>query len=170
MIIVSAGSTALSTVRLNATQWGISLLLGAISLPVAVLIRLIPDEFIRRCILRIYDRNQLLNDQISNEVRFEWNDSLEDIREELIFCKMNRGGRIYALFRRSQWLPNLALNHTLIPRMRRRRENGHAGLSRYGWKRSRSKSVLAPAAAMAGVVAGSIAGWSPIERVAEEGR
>jgi hypothetical protein len=46
MIIVSVGSSALSTVRLNMKQYGISLVLGAISMPITVLIRLILDDFI----------------------------------------------------------------------------------------------------------------------------
>jgi Ca2+-transporting ATPase len=48
VLIVNIGSSALSTVRLDAKQWAISILLGALSLPIAVLIRLIPDDFIRR--------------------------------------------------------------------------------------------------------------------------
>jgi Ca2+-transporting ATPase len=47
LIIVKVGSSALSTVALDATEWGISLLLGAFSLPIGVLIRLTPNYFIR---------------------------------------------------------------------------------------------------------------------------
>lgn len=38
----------LSATRLNGTQWAISLILGALSLPIAVAIRLIPDDLIAR--------------------------------------------------------------------------------------------------------------------------
>jgi Ca2+-transporting ATPase len=48
VLIIFFGGSALSATRLNGVQWAISLTLGAISLPVAVIIRLIPNDFIRR--------------------------------------------------------------------------------------------------------------------------
>jgi Ca2+-transporting ATPase len=60
VIIVSIGSSALSTVRLDMKQWAISLALGALSLPVAVLIRLIPDDFIRKLLPQSWGENQHL--------------------------------------------------------------------------------------------------------------
>jgi Ca2+-transporting ATPase len=60
VIIVSIGSSALSTVRLDMKQWAISLALGALSLPVAVLIRLIPDDFIRKLLPQSGGENQHL--------------------------------------------------------------------------------------------------------------
>jgi Ca2+-transporting ATPase len=60
VIIVSVGSSALSTVRLDGKQWAISLALGATSLPVAVLIRLIPDDFIRKLLPHSWSENRHL--------------------------------------------------------------------------------------------------------------
>ncbi|OCL09812.1 putative plasma membrane calcium-transporting ATPase [Glonium stellatum] len=51
VIIIFFGGSALSAVRLSGKQWVISLILGAISIPVGVFIRLIPDNLIRNLIL-----------------------------------------------------------------------------------------------------------------------
>jgi Ca2+-transporting ATPase len=44
------------------------------------------------------------------------------------------------------------------------RTNGDAGSPRHSLERSRSNTALGPAAVMAGIVAGSIGGWSPVKR------
>jgi P-type Ca2+ transporter type 2C len=46
ILIVFYGGDALSTVRLNGKEWAFSVLLGALSLPVGVLIRLIPNNVV----------------------------------------------------------------------------------------------------------------------------
>jgi Ca2+-transporting ATPase len=148
VIIVFVGSSALSTVRLDSTQWGISLLLGALSLPIAMLIRLIPDDFIRK----LYPTNILGKSQAPppprafRDNRFEWNDTIKDVRDELTFFKHIHGGRFGAI------------RHTLQ----------RARSPRHSLARSRSNSALGPASVMAGIIAGSIAGWSPIERDAAD--
>jgi P-type Ca2+ transporter type 2C len=57
VLILFLGGSALSTMPLDAKQWGISIMLGAISLPVAVLIRLIPNDFIQKFIPSTLDFN-----------------------------------------------------------------------------------------------------------------
>jgi Ca2+-transporting ATPase len=72
VIIVFVGSSALSTVRLDRTQWAISVFLGAFSLPVAVLIRLIPDEFIRKLISSFsLSKQQTAYETVLTDDRFE---------------------------------------------------------------------------------------------------
>lgn len=142
VIIVFLGSSALSTVRLDSTQCGISLLIGVLSLPIAVLIRLIPDDFIRKLWPNTLSKNLAPLPRASQDDRFEWNDTLKDVRDELTFFKHIHGGRFNAL------------RHTLYS----------ARSSHHSLARSRSTSALGPASVMAGIVAGSIAGWSPIER------
>jgi len=44
IVIIFIGGKSFSTTRLNGSQWGISIILGALSIPVGVLIRLIPDK------------------------------------------------------------------------------------------------------------------------------
>lgn len=142
-MIVSFGTSALSTVSLDSTQWAISLLLGALSLPIAMLIRLIPDDFIRKLGLNnTLDKSQALLPGASRNDRFGWNNTLKDVRNELTFFKRIRGGRFNAL--------RYPLQGAKSPRC--------------SLARSTSSSALGPASVMAGIIAGSIAGWPPIER------
>ena len=181
VMIIFVGGQAFSVTPLNGTQWGISLVLGLLSIPIAVIIRLIPDELIRKVIPVMWTRKRGPRLLVSDEDRrYEWNPALEEIRDQLSFLKTVRGGRLKNL--------KYKLQHpeSLIPRSRsgsRSRDNsipqtpvgdqGHEltsplaatpeSRSRHGG-RSRSNSAFGPAAAMAGIVAGSIAGWSPVER------
>ncbi|RHZ44952.1 putative P-type calcium ATPase [Aspergillus thermomutatus] len=183
ILIVFVGGQAFSVKPLLGYQWGVSLVLGVISLPIAVIIRLIPDEFISRLVPRFWTRKKGPELVVSDEDRrFEWNPALEEIRDQLTFLHTVRGGRLRNLKHKLQH------PQELIPRSRsgsRSREdsipstpvgeNGGASPqpatpeSRSRRRtRSRSNSAFGPAAAMAGVVAGSIAGWSPIERAPGE--
>ena len=97
MVIVFFGGSALSAVRLNGVQWAISLILGAMSLLVAIIIRLIPDELIRKLIPSIAKRNLAPRINVFSDDRFQWNDALENVREQLTFFKKIRGGRLQSL-------------------------------------------------------------------------
>ncbi|KAI9839878.1 MAG: hypothetical protein M1819_000070 [Sarea resinae] len=181
ILIVFVGGQAFSVTRLNGAQWGYSIVLGALSIPVAVILRLIPDEFVTSLIPHSWRRKQQPQLVVSDdEQRFEWNPAIEDIREELAFMKKLRGGRLNAL--------KFKLQHpreTLLPGSRSRSRSSsftQTGTTEQSGSdagsqapptpdsrsrrrgRSRSNSAFGPAAAMAGIVAGSIAGWSPIER------
>ena len=196
IMIVFIGGDAFSTHRLNGAQWGYSVVLGFLSIPVAVMIRMIPDDLIRKLIPSWFIRKatpklMVVSDE---ERQNEWNLALEEIREELTFLKRLRGGRLNAL--------RYKLQHpveTFLPRSRsgssrsRSRTNSlpqtptgeqEAGDSSNSQvpptpesrrsalrksPRSRSNSAFGPAAAMAGIVAGSVAGWSPIGRRSEDG-
>ncbi|KAI9928849.1 hypothetical protein ASPWEDRAFT_105000 [Aspergillus wentii DTO 134E9] len=179
ILIIFVGGQAFSVKALNGPQWGVSLVLGAISIPVAVIIRLIPDEFIERMIPTFWKREKGPELIISDEDRrFQWNPALEEIRDQLTFMKTVRGGRLRHLKHKLQH------PEELLPRSRsgsRSRENSIPGTpvpengnisqpptpdsrSRQRTRSRSNSSAFGPAAAMAGVVAGSIAGWSPIER------
>jgi Ca2+-transporting ATPase len=162
-MIVGVGGKALSAVRLNGKQWGISLIIGAISLPVAVVIRLIPDEFIRKLIPRKFNQNQASRIGIPNDERFEWNDVFENIREQLTFFKkIHIGQRNSLKFRlKRPWERLPSSDGNLIPGPPNGEVHTDANPPRRSWTRFSSNSALGPAAAMAGVVAGSIGGWSP---------
>ena len=167
--------SAPSVVRINGAQWAYSIVLGALSLVVGVIIRLIPDELIARCIPSFLKRKRTPEVVVSDE-DFRWNQGLLEIREELAFIKKVRGGRlsnlkfkiehpreIFSRSRSSHSLPGTPNNGSNIdhegspapptPDSRSRRRN-----------RSRSNSAFGPATVMAGIVAGSVAGWSPIDR------
>lgn len=196
IIIIQFGGKAFSTFKLNPIQWAYSVVLGLLSLPVAALIRCLPDDFIRKSIPSYFKKEPppqlLISDEDRNEQSFdEWNAALEGIREELSVLKILRGGRLNALKYRLQHP-----RETLLPRSRsgsrsRRSSRPHTPVGEHAGGdlsaghapptpesrrsttrragRSRSNSAFGPAAAMAGIVAGSIGGWSPIGRRDEEG-
>ena len=184
IMIVFVGGRAFSVHRLNGPQWGYCLVLGALSLPWAVVLRCIPDELVRKAIPNWWTERAMPQVKVSDEEQhYEWNPALTEIREELTFLRKFRGGRLKMI--------QYKLQHpreTLLPRSRSNSRSvsreptppvtpigDHSG-SDFGSPvrtpesrsrartRSRSNSAFGPAAAMAGIVAGSIAGWSPIER------
>jgi Ca2+-transporting ATPase len=167
-MIIFVGGAAFSVKRIDGIQWAISIVLGFLSLLVGVVVRLIPDELIVKCIPAFFHRKRNPEVVVSDE-DFEWNQGLLEIRDELAFMRKFRGGRLshikykvqhpkeIFMSRSSQSLPGTPSNGPAnddgspappTPSSRRRR--------------SRSNSAFGPAAAMAGIVAGSIAGWSPI--------
>ncbi|KAF2129269.1 calcium-translocating P-type ATPase [Dothidotthia symphoricarpi CBS 119687] len=167
-LIVFIGGAAFSVVRIDGTQWGISIVLGVLSLPVGVIIRLIPDELVAKCIPNFFKRKSTPELVLSDD-DYQWNQSMLEIRDELAFIKKVRGGRlnnlkykvkhpkeIFHKSRPSFSAPSTPNNGTVeegappTPDSKSRSRN-----------RSRSNSAFGPAAVMAGIVAGSVAGWSP---------
>ena len=187
ILIIFVGGQAFSVERSNGAEWGCSLVLGALSILVAIVIRLIPDEALQRFAPLIQrHRNSSLQVLVEDEERItEWNPALEEIREELNFLKRIRGGRMSALAYKLQHP-----RETLLPRSRRASMHSEVTLPRTPTAehngtelspassqtpeskvrrerrgRSRSNSSFGPAAAMAGIIAGSVAGgWSPVVR------
>jgi P-type Ca2+ transporter type 2C len=203
-LIMFVGGQAFSIHRINGAQWGYSIVLGALSMPIAVVIRLIPDELFARLIPRVSIpgfRKSAINVVVEDDddQMPQWNPALEDIREELAFLKRLRGGRMSELAYKLQHP-----RQTLLPRSRspsrspaasrtdlpqtptiqeqaivesiqntpqtpEKGEKGEKGEKPKRRARSSSNSVFGPATAMAGIIAGSVAGgWSPLERRAEE--
>ena len=191
-MIIFVGGAAFSVFRLNRAQWGYSIVLGILSLPIAVIIRLIPDELVAKFVPHFMNRKSTPDVVVSDEeAQYQWNPALVEIKEELAFLKKLRGGRLNVL--------KYKLQHPrdLLPRSRSGSRSQHSSMpqtpnnepaSAIGdsaslapapptperrslgrRSRSRSNSAFGPAAAMAGVIAGSIAGWSPIERREGEG-
>ena len=190
IMIVFVGGQAFSIHRLNRAQWIYSIVLGFLSIPVAAFIRLIPDDFIRRCIPKWVKRKATKPDVVvSDEERQAHYDPFEEIRQELTFMKKVRGGRLHGFVYNLQH-PREALSRSRsgsrsqLNSMPQTPNGEHAGgdfsgglasptpeSRRSGSRRldrSRSNSAFGPAAAMAGIVAGSIGGWSPISRQADD--
>ena len=195
ILIMFVGGEAFSVTRITGAQWGISLVLGALSLPMAIIIRLVPDEIFERMIPRLPRRKKsgpAVFVEDDDDEPYQWNPALEEIREELTFLKKIRGGRMRELAFKLQH-PRQAFR----PRSRSASRSGqesrtdlpetpnnepangsNAALStpqtpeKSPKKRSRSNSTSAfgVGAAMAGIIAGSVAGgWSPLAgRAAEE--
>ncbi|KAI9827542.1 MAG: hypothetical protein M1832_004892 [Thelocarpon impressellum] len=185
VMIIFIGGQAFSVKRLNGAQWIYSVVLGALSMPVAVLIRLIPDKFVKKILPARMQRRNMPQVVVSDEdQRFEWNQGLEEIRNELTFLKKIRGGRLNQLKFKLQHPRETLMPRSLSASSRSRSSSivpqtpvAEVAGNETGFQspptpdsrsrkrgRSRSNSTFGPAAAMAGVVAGSIAGWSPVDR------
>ncbi|KAI9698841.1 MAG: hypothetical protein M1820_007348 [Bogoriella megaspora] len=189
-MIVFVGGRAFSVTRLNGAQWAYSIILGALSVPVGIIIRLIPDELIRKLIPDSLRRKTTPSVVVEDEEQqMPFNQALLDIRDELAFVKKIRGGRLNALKFAVQHPRETLLNHSRSGS--RSRSSSHLSAPqtpnpemgdgdnqlhpsplpptpdsrsrRRG--RSRSNSAFGPAAAIPGIIAGSIVGtWSPVDR------
>jgi Ca2+-transporting ATPase len=190
LLIIFVGGAAFSINHLSAESWAISLILGLLSVPIAILIRLIPDEFIRKMIPS-FGRRKTPDVFVSDEEQqhhYQWNPALEEIKEELAFLKMIRGGRLNVLKYRLQHPSEIfrprsrsgsytrSQNSSIPQTPTGERSNSDLGGGSPGpptpesrrsmarrRTRSRSNSAFGAAAAMAGIMAGSIgAGWTPV--------
>ena len=181
VMIIFVGGKAFSVTPLTGIQWAISIVLGAISLPVAVVIRLIPDEFLRKIapqfMTSIRSSPRYKSDTEMGD-RFEWNRGIEDIRKELSFLKLVRGGRLNQLkFGQHNIRETMKENFSHMFRGSKAEltasDDGGAAIggasltpssASHRRRRSRANSAIAAAAMVPGVVAGGVGGWSPVER------
>lgn len=185
VLIIFKGGAAFGVQQLGSVEWGISIILGALSIGWGMVLRLIPDELIRSLIpnylrSRIHHRHR--SDEELNS-RYQWNPAMVEIREELSFLRSIRGGRLNQIKfslrhpremltrSRSNSVPGTPTRHNSTsesptpvpmpptPVSHKSRRRG----------RSRTNSSFGPAAAMMGIVAGSIGGFSPIEKPPGDG-
>ncbi|KAF4822798.1 Calcium-transporting ATPase 2 [Colletotrichum tropicale] len=159
VLIVFVGGAAFKVERLNGPQWGISLVLGFLSIPVGVLIRLVPDSVcvaIVRPLGKVWakmpkwKRKKKDDDEEDSEQLGGVTEALLEIREDLAFLKRIKGGRI-----------NHISEVIMKPREYRERIRSRSG------SRSSSRHNVSPmksALGMPGIVAASVGGLSPVER------
>lgn len=185
-LIIYVGSTAFSVHRLNGAQWGYSIVLGALSIPVGIIMRLLPDELITSVVPESFRLSRKPKVVVTDEENpFQYNQGIMEIKEELSFIKRYKGGRLNNL-RFTMKHPREAILHgrsrselslPVTPQLEQGESAGEAPIPlapptpesrRRSRGRSRSNSALA-GAAMAGIVAGSIGGWSPITDPNEAG-
>jgi len=187
VMIVYVGGAAFNVKRLDGKQWGISLVLGVLSIPAGALIRCIPDPFLIRLTPKFLKKRRKNGPQLTisdeEEGQFKFPQPLADVKDELTFLRKFKGGRVNNLrFKAHQ------VREQVMPRSRsgsRSRDNSHPGTPNHETdddklgtpapptpesrrrsrsSRSRSNSALGATTVMAGIIAGSVAGWSPIER------
>ena len=114
VLIVFFGGAAFQVTRLDGTQWAISIALGSLSIPIGIIIRLIPDDLVRRFIPSFLKRKPRSKVTVTDpNGRYEWTQPLVDIHEELAFLKRIRGGRLNSLKFKLQ-----NPRETLLPRSR----------------------------------------------------
>ncbi|KFA53719.1 hypothetical protein S40293_09646 [Stachybotrys chartarum IBT 40293] len=144
-------------VRLNGRQWGISLILGFLSIPLGILIRLFPDSVIRVCAryvarcwpipqIRRRKRDRASPAHSNGEIAT----ALTTIRGDLQFLKRVRGGRIN--------LVGEAIVHPVKVARRSHSRNGRGAL----WV-SPTKSAMDSAFAVPGILAASVSGLLPVK-------
>lgn len=187
-LIVFVGGAAFNISEQQPDQWGVALVLGAISIPIGFVVRLIPDELVLRLIperVRRWSAGKKRDKIIvtDEESPFQFNQALLEIGEELAWIKKYKGGRLRNLRFKMQH-PKDMISGSRSPSRSRASlslpgtpnpEPAEGGAEPYSLAvstpdsrrrrgRSHSNSALA-GAAMAGIIAGSIGGsWSPIDR------
>lgn len=98
-LIVFVGGAAFQVDALNGVQWGISIGLGVLSIPIGFLIRLIPDALVQKAYKSVVPKALRERKPKINEPDSEHGlgATLLDIRDELKFVKQVRGGRVNTL-------------------------------------------------------------------------
>lgn len=78
IIIVFFGGSAFQVTRINGRDWGISIVVGALSLPLGVIIRLLPTAPFARLLykLRIYRDPEALPEINPDAQTYEWNEAI----------------------------------------------------------------------------------------------
>ncbi|KLO10815.1 calcium-translocating P-type ATPase [Schizopora paradoxa] len=97
VLIIFVGSHAFQVTRLNGRDWGISLALGVISLPLGALIRCIPNEPVERLFvkLRIMKGGETPLPTVHPAVEDgQWNDAIMQVKDNLHTFANVRGGRM----------------------------------------------------------------------------
>ena len=141
VLIVFVGGAALGTKPLNGAQWGISLVSGFMALPLGALIRCIPDKWMLNCIpppVKRYFAERARKKQEQQKAR--------DLEAQRAHFEWNEGLKEVK-------------NELQILRVK----GGRLSNVRMRAIRPKSRSSTYPAAAAAGIVAGSIGGWSPVD-------
>ncbi|KAK0640952.1 hypothetical protein B0T16DRAFT_393315 [Cercophora newfieldiana] len=198
VMIVMVGGKAFSIAPTGQTpaMWAYAIVLGALSIPVGMIIRLIPDTLVERLVpnyLKRRVRSNVPGVTISDDdERYQYYpQALDEVRDELSFLKRVKGGRINNLkfamkHPRETFMPKKSPSHSRehsrsnsigrLPQTPPREDSfgSHSpaptpdSRKRSKSTRSRSNSALGAATVMAGIVAGGVAaGWSPIDRRAE---
>ncbi|KFG83033.1 putative Calcium transporting P-type ATPase [Metarhizium anisopliae] len=166
VLIVTIGGIALSTTPLSIKEWMISIFLGALCMPVAVLLRLLPDDVVASAFglpraWQAWFRKRSPSTTPSNAT---WLSTVDHIRCELVTCTQPRSSRLRRLIRTSSrgwgWSSSGVES-----------ERGHSDNERTPLLQnrdadvigSRRGSVCAPSVVMAGMVAGGVGGLPRVE-------
>lgn len=188
VLIIFVGGKAFNVVHLNGAQWAYSIVLGFLSIPIGAAIRLIPDELLLRLIPEYLKSRTGKGPALTvsdEEEQFHFPQPLADVKEELAFLKRVKGGRLnnlkFAMQQtRDTFLPrSRSASHSRSNSIPRTPATDPSRQDSFGTtqeqqtpqsrrrsrsNRSRSNSALGATTVMAGIIAGSVAGWSPIER------
>lgn len=94
VLIIFVGGRAFNVTRLNGPQWGISIVLGVLSIPMGIVIRLIPDIWVAK-MFPFKWRKRWLPESITPEE--EKLAEFEEGPSELAFLRRIKGGRLNSM-------------------------------------------------------------------------
>ncbi|KAF1964661.1 hypothetical protein BU23DRAFT_630669 [Bimuria novae-zelandiae CBS 107.79] len=160
LLLMFFGGKAINTVDLTAAQWGCSILMGATTLPVGILLRLIPNQWVSEPFYFLFPGIRGKRKEIVVVSDYEqWDDGLLEIKSELEFIWKLKGGRLRGFnSRRWQYPREWRLGRRSRSGSRHGSEHSSRSASvEQGFRktRSRSNSAFGSATVMAGIVAGS---------------
>jgi len=94
VVIVFIGGTAFQVTRIGIREWGISLALGFVSIPLGALIRLMPNRPFESLfiLMRLLPKREGGLPKVRSDV--EWNSAIELVRDNLATFANLRGGRL----------------------------------------------------------------------------
>ncbi|KAG2157932.1 Ca-transporting ATPase [Suillus bovinus] len=94
VVIVFIGGAAFQVTPIAGREWGISLALGFVSIPLGAIIRLLPNEPFERLFIfmRLLPKRQSDLPKVRSDV--EWNSAIELVRDNLATFANLRGGRL----------------------------------------------------------------------------
>ncbi|WRT66112.1 calcium-translocating P-type ATPase, PMCA-type [Kwoniella shivajii] len=100
ILIIEVGGAAFQVTRLGGRDWGISLIIGAISIPIGTMVRLLPTGPFERLLIKLHiyaDPNSLpvVAPEVEDE-KYEYNPALNKIKDNLSTYANIRGGRLRA--------------------------------------------------------------------------
>jgi len=93
ILIVFVGGAAFQVTQIGGREWGISLALGVVSIPMGVLVRLLPNGPFEKLFMKM---RLLPNPQVLPTIRpdGEWNSAITRVRDNLGIFSNVRGGRL----------------------------------------------------------------------------
>jgi Ca2+-transporting ATPase len=117
VLIMFIGGAAFSIHRQTGAMWAVALICGLMSIPMGCLLRLVPDQWVIklyparfvRWLHRLWKRVMpgkstpeitVFTDEestLGERPRYIWNPAIEQVRQELVFLKRVRGGRLSGL-------------------------------------------------------------------------
>lgn len=190
IIFVGGAAFQIAKEKQSGALWAIALVLGFLSIPVGILIRLIPDHFLLVLVPEFLKQraNKVPGLTVSDEEMSMYPEPLADVRDELNFMRRMKGGRLnnlkFAIQHPKEAVEMVrsrspsrsrsgSVNAPQTPTQENPFEGSPIGTPnsvRTRSTRSRSNSALGAPTVMAGIVAAGVAaGWQPKMRPADDG-
>ncbi|KAI6769047.1 hypothetical protein HG531_010151 [Fusarium graminearum] len=190
IIFVGGAAFQIAKEKQSGAFWAIALVLGFLSIPVGILIRLIPDHFLLVLVPEFLKQraNKVPGLTVSDEEMSMYPEPLADVRDELNFMRRMKGGRLnnlkFAIQHPKEAVEMVrsrspsrsrsgSVNAPQTPTQENPFEGSPIGTPnsvRTRSTRSRSNSALGAPTVMAGIVAAGVAaGWQPKMRPADDG-